>query len=81
MKEEVFKAKVLNKEQCESGLIFKTTKYYVILQIESLQPSVHRRRLPLEDYYTYTIGEEFNLHMFSYDNKRWYFSEREASRY
>lgn len=81
MQEKIFKAKVLDKEKVESGLLFKTTKYYVILEIEDLETKVQRRRLSLEQFYQYKIGDKFDLYLYSVDDQYWFFSEEEALRH
>ena len=78
MLEKIFPSKVIDRRIEQSGWLFKTTNYYVVLSVEGLKRKIQKRRVSMEQYYEYAIGDLCNLHLYSADGKYWYFSQEEA---
>jgi len=82
--EKVVQMKVIGKREGTRGLIFKKPDYVIALQIVDERATTNptqERRVPFHQYCAVNIGDTMGVHLYSPDQKMWFFSEEEARLY
>jgi hypothetical protein len=80
----VVQVRVIGKQEGTRGFIFKKPDYVVALQIVDERLTTRptqERRVSFHQYCAVNVGDTMGVHLYSSDQKMWFFSEEEARLY